>query len=87
MSSSYAGGCLDRFVYWPVAIALVSLDEQAPACVAIYLLLYDHSGDARELSDKGRRMNFLAAALRCRRTTYRSVSLHAAPGRVNKKPC
>jgi hypothetical protein len=36
MSSSYAGGCLDRFVYWPVAIALASPDDQAPACVAIF---------------------------------------------------
>jgi hypothetical protein len=32
-------------------------------------------------------MNFPAAAFRNRRTTYRSVSLHTAPGRVNKKPC
>jgi hypothetical protein len=32
-------------------------------------------------------MNFLAAAVRYRRTTYRSVSLHFATGRVNKKPC
>ena len=32
-------------------------------------------------------MNFAAAAFRYRRTTYRSVSLHTAPGRVNKKPC